>query len=127
MPMRHCYQRWQWPNLHNQVSGGQVVPSLDHNPAVQPDNEKQDHKSKYIFGKTNQKATVKKLLRRSRNKRLTCLWAFANQDIPRMWISMKETTLQYHLAICFRQTAKYISVERTLSRRYFHIMKRSKW
>ena len=27
-----------------------------------------------------------------------------------MWISMKETTLQYHLPICFRQTAKYISV-----------------
>lgn len=44
MPMRHCYQPWQLPNLHNQVSVGQGVPSLDHSPTVQPDEGKQDYK-----------------------------------------------------------------------------------
>lgn len=36
----------------------------------------------------------------------TCLWTFADQNISRMGICMEETTLQYHLPICYSQTFK---------------------
>jgi len=69
---------------------------------MQPNDGKQDYNSDDIDGQVLPEGNTKRIKKLPNNdykQNMTCLLTFANQDISRMWIRMKETTFQYHLAI----------------------------